>query len=100
MKKTILTLLTFAITILSYGQLNKKTWLVGGSGNFSTVKRTYEGASFSSESDDLNLNISPNIGYFIKDKFVIGLKPYFSWFKSVVTTTVDLVLVLLPDIIS
>lgn len=87
MKKITLTVLFFTFTLLSYCQLNKKTWLVGGSGNFYSVKRTYAGAAFYSESNDLNLNLSPNIGYFVKDKFVIGLKPYFNWFKSVVTTT-------------
>lgn len=61
----------------TYGQLNQKNWLVGGSANIAYTKSTpnqvtdfYTGA----ENKITSLLIEPNIGYFIKDKFVVGIK--------------------------
>jgi len=78
----------FAITFLSLhskAQLEKHTWLVGGSGSFYLSKRNYTSylnSSTDGYSNELNLTISPNVGYFVTDKLVLGLRPYFSWGKG------------------
>jgi hypothetical protein len=69
----------------SFSQLDKNTWLVGGAGNFYSSKRNYISyitPAANGSSKELNLNISPNIGYFLIDKFAVGLRPYFSWGKG------------------
>jgi hypothetical protein len=84
--KILLTL--FAISFLSFNansQLDKNTWLVGGSGSFYLSKRNYTSyvsPTLNGYSNELNLSLSPNIGYFIVDKFAVGLRPYFSWGKG------------------
>jgi len=65
-------------------QLTKATWLVGGTGNFLSSKNTYTSPDYFSSSDRIDVNVSPNIGYFIADKFAVGLRPNFSKSKGVV----------------
>lgn len=82
---------TFFLLLFSFTakcQLDKGIWLVGGSGNFYASKNTYavQSSSYYAESNDLTVKISPTIGYFIADKFVVGLKPFFTWYKSHTTT--------------
>ena len=82
--------LFFFFSTSSIAQLDKKTWLVGGSANLYLSKRTYTSyvsSNLSGYSDELNLTISPNVGYFIIDKLGIGLRPYFSWGKGDFTSS-------------
>jgi hypothetical protein len=80
--KTIKLLLTVTLlfTINSYSQLDKKTWLVGGSGSFDSYKQEQSfisqgtGVPINVEYNHSNINLSANVGYFILDKFVSGLK--------------------------
>lgn len=70
----ILTLL-FSLNINS--QITKGNWMVGGSGYFSTSK-SESTSSFSTNvgvQSGIGFQIQPNIGYFIDDKFVVGLSP-------------------------
>lgn len=79
----------FFLSFFSFAQLDKKNWLVGGSGNFSSSKTTTSVApSYYSQSNEINVQVSPNIGYFFVDKFLIGIRPSFSWFKAENTTPV------------
>ncbi|TAF44843.1 MAG: hypothetical protein EAZ51_07805 [Sphingobacteriales bacterium] len=91
MKKIILIIIAITTTNSLYAQLDKKTWLFGGSGSFgstfSTVNYTtnvlngdYGGKSGNSR--EFNLNLSPSIGYFLLDKFAIGIKPNILWRDS------------------
>lgn len=80
---TIITIIYCAVT--ANAQLEKSTWLVGGAGNFYSSKRDYTSIVnpiTNGYSKELNLTISPNVGYFIMDKFAVGLRPYFSWGKG------------------
>ena len=80
--KTIKLLLTVTLlfTINSYGQLDKKTWLVGGSGSFDSYKQEQSfisqgtGEPINVVYNHSNIKLSANVGYFIYDKFVTGLK--------------------------
>jgi len=67
-------LLTSLISLNSEAQLDKATWLVGGSGSFSSTTNTFNSGSINLNSDVTEINITPNVGYFVLDKFAAGLK--------------------------
>jgi hypothetical protein len=84
--KTIKLLLTITLlfTINSYGQLDKKTWLVGGNGSFDSYKQEQSfisqgtGESINVDYDFSNITLNANIGYFFIDKLASGLKISYS----------------------
>lgn len=82
MKRLIIALVFTFILHSGYSQLNKENWLVGGSASFSSTNSSYKTPGFSQKSNEFNLSLSPNVGYFLLDKFAIGLTPTFSWGKS------------------
>lgn len=87
MKKALIFLIViFAVNSGARAQLEKGNWLVGGNASFSSSKRTYASDTYDDKSKDTNLDISPNIGYFLTDKFAAGLKPGFSWDKSLLAS--------------
>jgi hypothetical protein len=86
MKKIILSVASLTISIFSFSQLNKNTYLISGSASLSSSKNTYSSGSYYQESDEFNLKVSPNIGYFIVDKLALGIKQSLSWYKAEVTT--------------
>ena len=87
MKTTLITLL-FTVTLTSAdAQLTKGNWLVGGTGNFSSMKNTYSNSNYYQTSEVTDIRISPNIGYFVINKLAVGLRPSFSKNKAQVTTT-------------
>ena len=69
------------LTKTVYCQLDKGTWLVGGSGSFQSVDRDYIVPPDVVKFKQTDLSITPTIGYFIMDKLVIGLRPSFTWSK-------------------
>ena len=71
---TILFLLLIFLT-KAYSQITKGNWLVGGSG---TVSRQQE-KLIGSEVKSTNIQLSPDLGYFIFDKFSVGLRPNFGY---------------------
>lgn len=76
--------IAFVLTFIfhsSYSQLTTGNWLVGGSGSYFSSKSTFNSPSFSQESDGFDLSVSPNVGYFLLDRFAVGLSPTFSWSK-------------------
>ena len=81
--KILLTIFLF-FSIEATSQIDKKTWLVGGTGNFLSYKNTYSNPTFSYTSDRVKIKISPNIGYFPVNKLGIGLRPSYSKYKDVV----------------
>jgi hypothetical protein len=80
--KTIKLLLTVTLlfTINTYGQLDKKTWLVGGSGSFDSYKQEQSfisqgtGEPINAVYNYKNIEFTANVGYFIIDKFATGIK--------------------------
>lgn len=77
-------LFTFFLTLVSDAQITKGNWMMGGQFDFSYSRNTVINNSGLNNSGFQNLYIDdfvnyeiliePKIGYFIKDKFVIGLK--------------------------
>ena len=72
------------LSIDATSQIDKKTWLVGGTGNFLSYENTYSSPTFSFTSDRVEIKISPNIGYFPVNKLGMGLRPSYSKYKDVV----------------
>ncbi|MEJ7692690.1 outer membrane beta-barrel protein [Daejeonella sp.] len=74
-------ILSIVIVVLmvsaAIGQTSKGNWLVGGSGNFYFTDLVDD--PIIDEHSTTTINLSPVIGYFLKNNFVIGLKPSFSY---------------------
>ena len=86
MKQLVLLFSFWTLLFTAQGQLTKGIWLVGGTGGFSSTKNTYSSSAATQTSDVVNLKLSPNIGYFLLDKFAVGLRPSFAKTKAQVTT--------------
>ncbi len=78
--KLVLVIFTF-LHYLNYSQITKGHWLIGGQGDFSYTKTKYkddQGSNFQiTGSDEIpfyEINLEPNIGYFLRDKFAVGIK--------------------------
>ena len=82
MKYHIIFLVCLLLSLNSIGQLEKRNWLIGGSGNLFSFNEKYTYPTFSGTSKYTDIELSASIGYFLFDKFSIGLRPYFSNFKG------------------
>ncbi len=82
MKQFSLLFYFFLVTTISFGQLTKGNWLVGGSGSFYSYNAdaTYPTAAFNTKYTDMS--ISPSIGYFFTNKLTIGLRPNLSTWEG------------------
>jgi len=88
-RKFILLFFAFITTINANAQLTKNYWLIGGSGSFKTYKsnETFMFPVSTGEYTEIQRNIKqfdavPKVGYFIVDKFAVGLSASFSSAKS------------------
>lgn len=90
MTKKIITLSAFLITgFFANAQLDKGVWLVGGSGSFFSYKfHTKSQYADYPNGHYTDILISPDIGYFVANRLVIGLRPTFSSSKGEVTSTI------------
>ena len=80
MQKTILLIIATNFIIYNVNsQITKGNWLVGGSTNFSTIQ--YSSAA-SLHYKQTNFQINPIVGYFLKDKFALGLRPSLSYGRA------------------
>jgi hypothetical protein len=57
---------------ISNGQISKRNWLLSGSASIATINNESEATL---KYKQTNIQIAPSIGYFIKDRFAIGLRP-------------------------
>lgn len=67
---------------ISFSQLSKRTWFIEGAGTYYGYKENYSTPTFSQVAKFTSIDFSPSVGYFILDKFVVGLKPTFSSYKG------------------
>ncbi len=75
MKKSILfILMAYIFFNNTYSQIRKGNWLMGGDANFIS---TYYTSTVASTSNQILIQLLGDIGYFIANKFTIGLKPGF-----------------------
>lgn len=73
MKTFFLLIIIICISQLCYSQITKNSWLLGGSASFSNTINTQGNAS-----EITNITISPNVGYFVFDKFALGSRLSFT----------------------
>lgn len=81
MKQILCVFTLFTISITSNAQLEKRTYLVGGTGSFSRTQTNFETNGNSQKSKSIDINISPAVGYFFIDKLAAGLRTGFSKYK-------------------
>lgn len=90
MKKLLFTFFFFLFFQFSKGQLTQGNWLTGGSASFSSTNSNYSNQTMNAKSEEIYLALSPNMGYFLLDKFALGVSPAFTWgkgeFESGITT--------------
>lgn len=78
----------FFIILTAFGQLEKGTFLLGGGlGYSSTSSQSKDDLSGTSEFTNSAFNISPDIGYFFKPKWVLGLSIPISSSDRITTLT-------------
>ncbi len=68
-------------------QLEKGTWLLGGTGSFYSYSGSYTymyPSAITLPSEYTDISVSGTVGYFVADKLALGLRPSFSSFKGVV----------------
>jgi len=75
MKKSLLFLIALSFLFTLKAQITKHNWLVGGNAIFSRQQEKLIGSDIKSTS----IQINPNFGYFIVDKFSVGLRPGFGY---------------------
>ncbi|MFK5108799.1 hypothetical protein ACI394_30215, partial [Klebsiella pneumoniae] len=66
----------------SNAQITKGNWLVGGSGSLRSINTSNSSPGISTSSKRLDIIISPSIGYFIIDKFALGLRASYNKYKE------------------
>ena len=82
MKHFFLTIILLNTSLIIFAQLDKGTWLVGGNGNYQSTKIEDREPFTYNNGTSKELILSPNFGYFIKDKLCFGLKPNFRTYKG------------------
>lgn len=77
---------TLLVSSNLYAQLNKKMWLIGGTGSFQSYKEVFDmplpPVSQSWTDYHNEIDVSVKAGYFVIDKLVLGLTPTFIFLKS------------------
>lgn len=72
--RTLFFFLVLVTSLTLNAQITKGNWLVGGNGSFTSSTATSEDNSGNEiESKGTGLRLNPNIGYFLADKFSLGL---------------------------
>lgn len=79
MKKISLFFLCIAIYNYGSSQITKGNWMIGGNGSFSSVKTN---STVAANYKQTSIQISPIIGYFVIDKLAMGLKPGYTYTKT------------------
>jgi hypothetical protein len=84
MKKVVLIFFAIlSICKLANSQITKGTWLLSGSACFSMKNYGSQGSLIYKQTD---LSLSPSVGYFIKDKFAIGLRPSLTYGSNTISS--------------
>jgi len=82
MKYLFLFFFSFTFITKAQCQLDKGTWLVGGSGSFQSYKNDFQMPPNSVQYKVTTISISSSVGYFIMEKLALGLRPTYSLEKE------------------
>ncbi|AWG20551.1 hypothetical protein FFWV33_02890 [Flavobacterium faecale] len=80
MKKTILTMLLLSFYSFTNAQITKGNWMVGGDANYTNSKIINNDNEILGSGN--TVRIFPNIGYFIANKFALGINGNFNYGKA------------------
>ena len=86
MKFYTLLFLSFVLTSYSFGQLDKGTYLLGGSGSFYNYNGKFNSSTNNTTSKVTEIKFNLSVGNFLVDKFVVGLRPSFSFNRGKLAT--------------
>ena len=75
MKYLILLLLATTFSCAAFPQLQKKIWLLGGSGNLYSYHENFDFGADDYTAKYVNIGLSTSIGYFFANKLCGGLRP-------------------------
>jgi len=78
-KITMLALCMLMYGFSTTGQITKNNWMVGGNGGFSITKTERDGTDILRST---NLRVTPNVGYFVLNKFAVGLSGLLDYQKQ------------------
>ncbi len=87
MKQLVISFLLITTCYTVKCQLSKGNWLVGGTGKFYSYNSENSSPNYNTVGKYTQIDLSPNIGYFVADKLALGLKPTFSSISGKGTTT-------------
>ena len=75
MKYLILLLSGITLSFSAFSQLEKRTWLLGGSGNLYSYHEKVDATLTNYTTKFTNIDLSASVGYFFANKLVGGLRP-------------------------
>ena len=78
MKHSFLLGMVLLFSSVAFSQINKRQWLIGGSGSLFTTKLTNSGQSTYTAKGS-GIILSPNVGYFPVNNLIGGLRTYFGY---------------------
>lgn len=82
MKKLIISYLFILFCLAANSQITKGYWLIGGSGKFDSYNQKTILGTLNTEWNYTNIDISPSVGYFVKDRVAFGVRSTFSSIKG------------------
>lgn len=82
MKPVLMVIFFIGSLLNAQAQLTRGNWLVGGNAKMYTYQDNQVYPTSSVQYSMIDLDISGTAGYFLADKFALGLRPGFSWFKG------------------
>lgn len=81
MKKSILLfLIAFTFSFAGVCQIAKANWMIGGNATFNSTKTN--GGDILASTTQTTVQVSGDVGFFLFDKFVAGLEPFFTSGRS------------------
>ncbi|MBP0904746.1 outer membrane beta-barrel protein [Mariniflexile gromovii] len=75
---TLFFLIVFTTVLTVNAQITEGNWMVGGTGNFYSSQLKDNNMT----SNGIGLELRPNLGFFIIDKFALGVTPLFVYTKA------------------
>jgi len=82
MKPFVILCLLITCSFAANSQISKGYWLLGGGGQFYSYISRHTSTAYNTESKYTKIDLSSNVGFFVKDRLAIGVRPAFSSHKG------------------